>query len=124
MAPGAVSGCSKGIHRGGRYPVSVELSTEEGKKEPTFRSAPMLGDRPHTGELIAPLSHSLLLQSLSLRTCGLQIGRRPIVYQAGGDGSRTSRFRLKVADGGGLSTVVCVRFYVPEGGTALYHPLC
>ena len=35
--PGAVSGCCcNGIHRCGRYPVSIDLSAEEGKKEPTF----------------------------------------------------------------------------------------
>ena len=36
MAPGAVSEGCKGIHRCGRYPVSIDLSPEEGKKEPTF----------------------------------------------------------------------------------------
>ena len=36
MAPGSVSGGWKGIHRCGRYPVSIDLSAEEGKKEPTF----------------------------------------------------------------------------------------
>ena len=36
MAPGFVSRGCKGIHRCGRYPVSIDLSAEEGKKEPTF----------------------------------------------------------------------------------------
>ena len=26
----------KGIHRCGRYPISIDLSAEEGKKVPTF----------------------------------------------------------------------------------------
>ena len=36
MAPGSVSGVCKGMHRSGRYPVSIDLFAEEGKKEPTF----------------------------------------------------------------------------------------
>ena len=62
---------------------------------------PKLGDRPPTGELIAPLYHSLLLlQSPSLRTQLWPAGRRSppsgiivlwtAFYQAGGDGSPPS----------------------------------
>ena len=36
MTPGAVLACCKGIHKCGRYPVSIDLSAEKGKKEPTF----------------------------------------------------------------------------------------
>ena len=32
----SLSGCCKGIHRCDRYPASIDLSAEEGKKEPTF----------------------------------------------------------------------------------------
>ena len=41
---------------------------------------PKLGNRPNTGELIASWYHSLLLQSPSPRSCGLQVaGCRPVV---------------------------------------------
>ena len=37
MAPGSVSeGCKKGIHTCGRYPLSIDLSAEEGKEKATF----------------------------------------------------------------------------------------
>ena len=54
------------------YPLRRNLHFDPTKLE--------LGDRPRTGEIIAPMYHSLLLQSPSLRSCGLQVaGRRPVV---------------------------------------------
>ena len=40
MAPGSVSGGCTLVHRWcGRYPITIDLSAEEGKKEPTFSPA-------------------------------------------------------------------------------------
>ena len=61
----------KGISRCGRCPASIDQYAEEGKKEPNFFHPPKLDDPPPTSELMAPLYHSLLLQSPSLRNCGL-----------------------------------------------------
>ena len=55
MAPGAHSGCCKGIDRCARYPASFDLSAEEVKTEPTsIHFVPRkLGDHPPTRELVA-----------------------------------------------------------------------
>ena len=55
MAPGALTGCCKGIDRCARYPVSFDLSAEEVKTEPTsIHFVPRkLGNRPPTRELVA-----------------------------------------------------------------------
>ena len=55
MAPGAHSGCCKGIDRCARSPASFDLSAEEVKTEPTsIHFVPRkLGDHPPTRELVA-----------------------------------------------------------------------
>ena len=98
---------------------------------------PNLGDRPSTGELIAPLYHSLLLlRSPSLRTQLWPTGRQSppsstlvlqtALYQAGGGRlSTVPCLRFNIAGRGRLSTVPLVRFYIADGvRTALYRPLC
>ena len=60
MAPGSVSGGCKGIRENGRYPVPIDLSAEEARRNLHF-DAPKHGDRSPACELIAPLYHSLLL---------------------------------------------------------------
>ena len=107
----------KGVYRCGRYPVlvSIYMLSKEGKKEPTFMSAQAW--RPATSELIAPLYHSLLLQSPSIRTHLWPIGRRPVVF---------SCYRPCIKQGGdGSLPFPCVRFYIVYSrGGALYRPLC
>ena len=107
MAPGSVSGGCKGIHRCGRYPVFSIYLLRRTRGNLLF-DPPKLGDHPPTGELIAPLYHSLLLlQSPSLRRQLWPTGRRSpsssiiVLWTA-----------LYQARGGGLSTVSCARFYV------------
>ena len=95
--------------------VSIYMLSKEGKKEPTFMSAQAW--RPATSELIAPLYHSLLLQSPSIRTHLWPIGRRPVVF---------SCYRPCIKQGGdGSLPFPCVRFYIVYSrGGALYRPLC
>ena len=105
MAPGSVGGGCTGIHKCGRYPVSIDLSAEEGKKELTFDPS-RLGDRPPTGELS---SFVLLTTTAAVTVTSTQLwstGRRSppssiIVLCA----------VLHQADGGRLSAVPCVWFY-------------
>ena len=69
----------KGIDGCGRHPVSICVSVEEGKKKLLFDSS-KLGNRPPTGELIVPLTHLLLLQWPTLRSCGLQVAGQKIEW--------------------------------------------
>ena len=80
MTPGSVSGCC--INRCGRYPVSIDLSPEEGKKEPTFSSAqawqPSTHGRAHSS--FVPLNTTTAEVAVTTHYCGLQVaGRRPVV---------------------------------------------
>ena len=110
-----------------------------------------LGNRPRTGEFIVPLTNSLLLQSPSLRSCGLQVaGRRPVLLmdegwpciKKGRDGSLKSmsvfllqrrgavfyRALYSVLYSRGKRTPpdrpLCSVLCSRGGGTALNRPLC
>ena len=128
MAPGSASGGCKGIHRcvaDTRY-LSIYL-LRRARRNVHF-DPPNLGDRPSTGELIAPLYHSLLLlRSPSLRTQLWPTGRQSppsstlvlqtALYQAGGGRlSTVPCLWFNIAGRGRLSTVPFLRFYVGEGG--------
>ena len=140
--PGSVSRGCKDIHTGvaDRWYLFMYL-LRRAIRNLRF-DPPTLGDRPPTGELIAPLYHSLLLllQPPSLRTQQLwPTGRRSppssiivlwtAFYQAGGGRlSTVPCVRFYIAGGRGqLSTVPCVRFYIEisvafRGGDGVRYP--
>ena len=78
----------KGIHRCGRYPEPMDLSAEEGKKVPTFRSSqawrPSTYERAHSS--FVPLTthsryyHCCYSRRYNVPSCGPQVaGRYPVV---------------------------------------------
>ena len=127
MTPGSVSGVGR-VYTGvadTRY-LSIYLLRRVRRNHLHF-DPPKLGDRPPTGELIAPSYHSiLLLRSPSLSMLLWPAGRRSppssiivlwtALYQAGGGRFSTVPCLFNISGRGRLATVPCVRFYIAEGG--------
>ena len=82
MAPGSVSGGFKGIHRCGRYPVSIDLSAEWARRNLHFIRPSLATVHLQASSYVAPLYHSLLLlQSPSLRTYAAVAYKSPVATQ-------------------------------------------
>ena len=125
-----------------RYPgyLSIDLPAEEGKKEPTFRSAQAwrLSTYGLAHSPFVPLTTTSTCCSRRhyARSCGLQVaGRHPVVFYydgrpciklGGGRFSTLHCVRFHMAGGERLSTLPFFRLYIDyqKGGAALYHPLC